>query len=109
MDVSRDILERLTQRLVACAGPRRVILFGSYARGTARAGSDVDVVVVEDAPFGAERSRRAELQRIRRALADVRVAKDIILCSSAEYEEWRQAPNHVIAHAEREGVVLYER
>jgi len=109
MEDQREVLARLTARLVECAKPRRVILFGSYARGTAQAGSDIDVLVVEDGPFGAQRPRCAGLQRLRSAVADVRVPKDIILCSSAEYEEWRSAVNHVIARAEHEGIVLYER
>lgn len=35
---------------------RRVVLFGSVAKGTSHAGSDIDIAVVTD-PFGASRIR----------------------------------------------------
>ena len=65
------------------------------------------ILVVEDEPFGAHRSRREELRRIRQALARFRVPKDILVYSRAEVQQWRHALNHVIAKAYREGTVLY--
>ncbi len=43
-----EAIEFAVQRLVIAAhAPLKVILFGSYARGDADAGSDVDLLVVE--------------------------------------------------------------
>jgi len=47
----------LVARIVAAVRPERIILFGSHARGEARADSDIDVLVV--APEGAHRCKTA--------------------------------------------------
>jgi predicted nucleotidyltransferase len=39
-------IEELTRRIVEEFRPQRVLLFGSYARGTPNADSDVDLLVV---------------------------------------------------------------
>jgi len=101
------LLREMADAVVQAVQPRQVLVFGSRARGEAEADSDVDLLVVEDEPFGARRSRRAELRRIRRALASFRVPKDILVYSHAEVEQWRHSRNHIIAKAYREGNVLY--
>ena len=107
--VTDSLLSDMVQAIVAEVDPEQVILFGSRARGDARKDSDVDLVVVESAPFGKERSRRWEAVRLWRALSGLGVAKDILVYSRDEVEYWRDSLNHVLARALREGRVLYER
>ena len=87
--------------------PEAIILFGSHATGDARPDSDVDLLVIEAAPFGPGRDRRREMVRIWRALAGFAVSKDILVYSREEVERWREARNHVIGRALREGRFLY--
>ena len=89
------------------AHPEAIILFGSHAAGVAGPESDVDFLVVEKEPFGPNRDRRREMTRLWKALAGFSVAKDILLYSREEVEHWRDARNHVIARALREGKLLY--
>ena len=103
------LLERMVKTIVDEVAPEQVILFGSRARGDVTADSDVDLVVVEAAPFGSGRDRRVEATRLWRALAAFGVAKEILVYSSDEVEHWRGSLNHVLARALREGEVLYER
>lgn len=107
--VTDDTLEWMVRAIVSEVDPERVILFGSRARGDAGAGSDVDLVVVEAEPFGPGRSRHDELVRLYHALADFRVAADVLVYSNADVAYWRDSLNHVLARALREGKTLYER
>ena len=107
--VDDALLRQMTTTIVEAADPEQAILFGSRARGSAGAGSDVDLVVVEAKPFGPGRDRGAEETRIWRALAKFHVPKDILVYSLDEADHWRGSRNHVLARALREGRVLYER
>ena len=89
--------------------PREIILFGSYARGDATPDSDMDLLIVEDEPFGLERSRSQEMALLWKVLAGFMIAKDILVFSSDEIERWKGTKTHVIARAYREGKILYER
>ena len=107
--IGDGVLERMVETIVAEVDPERIILFGSRARGDANADSDVDLMVVEEGPFGPERNDHTETVRLIYALADFPVAKDILVCSREEVEYWRDSLNNVVAEALREGEVLYER
>jgi uncharacterized protein len=107
--VTDSLLEEMTKVISQAANPRRVILFGSHARGTAGPDSDVDLLIVEDEPFGLERSRRKEIARILRSLSSFNIPLDVLVYSTHEVEQWQATKNHVIAHATREGKVLYDR
>ena len=107
--ITDALLEEMTKTIVKTAKPRKVILFGSRARGDARPESDVDILVIEDEPFGPERSRRKEMARLCHALSRFDMAKDILVYAREEVERWEKSRNHVIAHALKSGRILYER
>lgn len=106
--VTETVLQEMTDLLVREAKPRKILLFGSYARGTARANSDLDFLVVKDGPFNAQRSRRAEMTRMRSILGDYFIPMDFLVFTPQEIEEWKDVRNHVVSHALREGRILYE-
>jgi predicted nucleotidyltransferase len=49
--VTPDLLTEVVRRIVAAVEPNQIILFGSYARGTAHEGSDVDLFVIKPGEF----------------------------------------------------------
>ena len=106
--VSNEVIGQMASEIAREVDPARIVLFGSWARGDAEQGSDVDLLVVEREPFGPQRSRRREATRIWRCLSRFRVATDILVYSADEVAHWRDASHHVIAKALREGRVLYE-
>lgn len=108
VNVSDEMIERMTRQIVREVDPQKILLFGSRARGQANEHSDVDFLVVEREPFGQNRSRRREAARIWRCLSKFRVPKDILVYSVSELMQWKDSSHHVIAMALREGKVLYE-
>lgn len=83
--------------------PARIILFGSHARGTARADSDVDLLVVMDV----EGSRRRTGAKIGAALHDFRIPKDIVVTTPEAFESRRDIPGTLERSAAKEGRVLH--
>jgi predicted nucleotidyltransferase len=108
VSVSEQVIEGMVQAIVEEVRPRRIYLFGSRARGNQTADSDIDLLIVEDQEFGPQRSRWSELKRIRKALRPFRIPKDILVYSQDEFETWEDSINHIVAHAVREGRLLYE-
>lgn len=100
---SAKLYQDITQRIVDAANPVKVILFGSRSRGTAHAGSDVDLLVIEHDPV----STRQEAIRLRRLLRDVDLPIDIIVVGQSFAERYGDIPGSVLYPALQEGTVLY--
>ncbi|MBF0589002.1 MAG: nucleotidyltransferase domain-containing protein [Magnetococcales bacterium] len=109
MTVTEADLELMRTRITESIHPEQIILFGSYARGDAKPDSDVDLLVITSESYGPHNSRRKPLTRLERSLSRIRIPVDIVLSTVEEVSQWRDATNHLIAHAMREGRVLYER
>jgi len=88
---------------VAVARPERIILFGSAARGTMSANSDLDLLVIKRGRF--DRGRLTE--RIYSNMHGARAAVDVIVVTPQEVERYRDTHCLVIAPALAEGRVIY--
>ena len=97
-------IDEMVRRIVELFHPEKIILFGSYASGTAGPDSDVDLLVV----MPVAGSRRAKTVEIGVALHDVRMPKDIILATPDEVAKYHDIVGHVIYPALRDGKVLYD-
>jgi len=102
--MDQDALRAIVDRIVAAAHPDKVVLFGSSATGTARADSDIDLLVVT--PTVEHRAREA--RRLYSELADAPVGVDIVLISRAEAERAVARFTGVPTVALRDGRVLYD-
>ncbi|MDZ7393171.1 MAG: nucleotidyltransferase domain-containing protein [candidate division KSB1 bacterium] len=101
--VSQAILEELVRRIVAAVHPKRIILFGSAARGQVGPHSDLDLLVVM--PNGTHRRRTA--QKIHQHLAGMGIAKDVVVVTERDVEQYGDNPSLVLWPALREGRELY--
>lgn len=99
-----EAIARLTAILVEAAQPKRIILFGSRARGDASADSDFDVMVVEDKPA----NRFAGMVRLNRLLRSLDIPVDLLVVGEDRFQYWRDVPGNVYYEAVREGTTLYE-
>jgi predicted nucleotidyltransferase len=104
MMIDEQVLQKAVQRIVAVAQPSRVILFGSYGRGDADAGSDLDIMVIKRRVD----NRGEEMIRLRKAIGSIGVGVDVLVYSETEYERRSQVPGTVLYWAKKEGRPLYE-
>jgi predicted nucleotidyltransferase len=93
----------MVRRIVKRFHPRRIILFGSRARGEAGPWSDVDLLVV--LPEIAD--KRQSMAEILQALGDLPVAMDVIVSTPEELERQGHVKGDVLRAPLWEGKVLY--
>ena len=98
--------DSLLRTIVQVYAPRRIVLFGSHARGEAGPDSDIDLVVVldDDAPPQALSWRQRNAAR-RGYVGSV----DIIPCRESVLAERALAAGSFADTVLREGKVVYER
>jgi predicted nucleotidyltransferase len=101
-------LPTIVDRLVARFAPLQIVLFGSYARGTAHRGSDLDLLVVVPDEPGGLRHREVTVAMLR-ALSDLPVAKDVVVTTPEEIARRGHLIGTVLREALREGKLLYGR
>ena len=99
-----ETLKRLTELLIEAAKPKRIIMFGSQARGEAGEASDLDVMVVEEGVL----DRAAEMVRLNRLLRSLDIPVDLLVVSAEKFNYWCDTPGNVYFEAATDGRVLYE-
>lgn len=102
----RPIPESLLRGIVEVYAPRRVVLFGSHARGEPGPDSDIDLVVVlDDSAPPAALSWRLRNEARKGFTGSV----DIIPCRERVLQERARAAGSFADTVLREGIVIYER
>lgn len=99
----QNILDELVRRIVKVASPRRIILFGSAARGDMREDSDLDVLVV--VPEGVSRLKTA--QELHMNFFGLGVGVDVVVATEKDLEEHGGNFSLVYYPAIREGKEIY--
>lgn len=98
-------LNEAVQRIVVnVSQPAKVILFGSYARGDADEGSDLDLMVVERELT----DKASEYLKLKQAIGRIGVGVDLLLFSELEFQRRSQVPGTVLYWAKMEGKVLHD-
>ncbi len=98
-------VEAAVGHLVARFDPLRILVFGSYARGEAQAGSDLDLLVVM--PEVAH--KRDAAIAMRRVLSELPVPHDVVVTTPEEIEERGWIVGSLLRDALNEGAVVYGR
>lgn len=102
--VDEALLAEVVQRILAVAKPEKVVLFGSYAYGEPRSGSDLDLLIVMRTDLPPHR-RTVPFYR---ALAGLVIPKDVLVYTPEEVQDWSGVSEALVTTALREGRVLYE-
>ena len=104
--VTHEKVEAVVRRLIEVGHPRKIILFGSYARGQVHRDSDLDVLVVTD--DGVE-NPRAESVRLRDAVDDIDMSMDILVVPESQFNALRNTPGLIYREACEQGKLAYEQ
>ncbi|MBS1842864.1 MAG: nucleotidyltransferase domain-containing protein [Actinobacteria bacterium] len=97
-----SLIDEAWRRLTAVVPDAEIILFGPRARGMARPGSDLDLIVIEP-----DFDRRGEeYGRLRKELRGLGVAIDLVIYRRREVGDWAGVPGSLLHGALGEGRVL---
>ncbi len=98
-------LNELVRRLVEALHPLRIYLFGSHARGTARADSDVDIMIVHEP----ERETYDVIRRAYAAIRDLPAPVELHVRDAAGFERMCRAAGTIEHEVVTTGRVVHER
>ncbi|MDQ3005744.1 MAG: nucleotidyltransferase domain-containing protein [Chloroflexota bacterium] len=99
----RKLMEELKEGLVRIYGDKlkAVYLYGSYARGDYRQGSDVDVMIL----LRDYKNYWKELQRSSDYVSDVSLKYDVtVSCILTKEIQWKESDKPVLQNIRREGL-----
>lgn len=100
----QSILDAVGRVAQTATQPAQIIVFGSYGRGDADEGSDLDLLVIEPQV----ENKAEEYLRFHRAVGSIGVGVDLLICSRDEFERRSQVPGTLPYWAKKEGKLLYD-
>lgn len=103
--VTPEKVQSVVQRLIKAARRKRIILFGSYARGEVTRDSDLDVLVVTRDDV---ESPPRESVRLRKAVSDINMPMDILVVPNSRFQALREKIGLIYREAESRGTIVYE-
>ncbi|MDR0517237.1 MAG: nucleotidyltransferase domain-containing protein [Fibromonadaceae bacterium] len=110
MSLPADVISKIIQSLIGL-NIYKIILFGSYANGTATEDSDIDLVVILDTEefvktFKEKIERRTPISM---ALLDINrlFAMDVIVYSKGEFDYLKGKEDFFVKEVEDTGIEIY--
>ena len=99
----KELLDHVARVILETTQPRRIVLFGSRARGESEPDSDFDLLILM--PDG---TCTEEIDRqIRRRLIDPDVSYDILVLTESGYRDKSREGWLFFTEIERDGKILY--
>lgn len=104
-DVSR-LIQEIVEALRTQYAPEKVILFGSHAEGTARPGSDIDLLIIRDT----DERFIDRCFTVRRILTDPKrtTPLEVLVLTPCEVCERLEGGDQFVADVLHKGKVVYE-
>jgi predicted nucleotidyltransferase len=100
-----DLLDDVTRTIIERFHPKRVLVFGSYARGDSRPGSDLDLFIEMDTPHRPP-ERAIEVSEI----FGLRPwPLNVVVYTPEEVQRLRHLHGTLLSVIEKKGKVLYEQ
>ena len=99
------LVDRTLQRLIRAFAPEKIMLFGSWAKGTRHVGSDVDLLIIADLPG----SPVVHARRARQLAADSFPRIDIVFATPDEVASAATAKSPFLLSILGTGITVYRR
>lgn len=102
---NQEVVQRLVKKLVAEYAPQKVVLFGSYAGGTPRPDSDIDLLIIKET----QERFFDRLFRVRQAISGTHdgIPLDLIVLTPQELNARLEIGDQFIEEILERGRVLY--
>jgi predicted nucleotidyltransferase len=99
------LVQRTVRRLVRAFAPEKIILFGSFAKGTTHDFSDIDLLLVTNQlEFTNENRKRAK-----QLSADCFPSVDVVFATKEEYDNPGLLKSTFLSTILATGIIIYER
>ncbi len=99
-------LWRVVDRYTRAFAPEKIVLFGSYAKGTNRPGSDVDLLIIVNLP---DNDTSAHLRRAHQLAKGCFPLIDVVFASLDEVEHAAGMQNPFLLSILESGLPIYHR
>lgn len=103
--ISQETIQQVVDDIVKGVNPIKVIMFGSYARGTQSAYSDLDIFVVAD-------MEGSSVERIRRVNSTINARGfgiDVVVRTPEQVQKSLAGRDWFVQEIFEQGRILYER
>ena len=97
-------ISKIVELIRNASHPKKIILFGSQARGTATQNSDFDILVI----LAQVTDRRHEMVKLGRLIKTLGIRADILVVSEKTFHEWCDTPGSIYYEAAQEGQVILD-
>ncbi len=104
--ISQQTIDQVKEKLIKEFNPLEIYLFGSYAWGNPTEESDLDLLVVVER---ASEDRYKMLVRGHRSLHDFDIAKDLLVYTKDEFDEYSQEVPRLGYKIKTKGKRIYVR
>lgn len=101
-DFDYTMIDKVVSTILEHCRPDLIFLFGSTAKGTAKYGSDIDVLVILDTNEKPINRGRDILEAL-----DVDTSVDLIIMTPKEFETYRNDPRSFTSHILSTGRPIY--
>jgi predicted nucleotidyltransferase len=98
-------IDNLIRRIASRIQPKKIIIFGSYAKGRATIKSDLDILVIKETDL--PMARRAD--DVRSLLSSTLIPIDVLVYTPEEVENYAREPFSFIKSVIQTGKTVFEK
>jgi uncharacterized protein len=103
--INTVLINDITLKIASKFNPEKIILFGSYAQGSADKNSDIDLLIIQDTELPSYKRGND----IRLSLIGTKMPIDILVYTRNEFEREKNDKYSFLSSALKTSKVLYER